>query len=153
MKEKTETLWIRVTPEQKAEIKQKAKEAGCTASDYCLSKILDLPLEAVPEKEYKVTAGKYEYSVKANPKRRKTIMRSSYEKTREFAQKLEEEVRSIYVSAGFTFCLTPEKDTDTAVAIMDCNESLSNLDYPLYIKEIARNIDGSITFEAIVDEE
>lgn len=79
-------------------------------------------------------------------------MKTTHEKTREFARILEEEVKKSYVSSGFHFKATPEADTDVAVSIMDCNESLSQLDYPGYVKQMARNIDGSVLFEFVTED-
>lgn len=70
------TLWIRLTDAQKAEIKSLAEKAGCSASDYVLSKALDLPLEEIPEKEYTFTVKGKQYSTKSNNKKRKKVMKT-----------------------------------------------------------------------------
>lgn len=78
--------------------------------------------------------------------------------TRILTEQIVEEVRNTFVSAGFTFEVTPDEGADTkgsdvTVAIMDANEELSQREYPGYVKKVAMNIDGSITLEFVVEEE
>lgn len=90
------TLWIRLTDAQKAEIKSLAEKAGCSASDYVLSKALDLPLEEIPEKEYTFTVKGKQYSTKSNNKKRKKVMKTELCKMAEWliASVLKADIRS-----------------------------------------------------------
>ncbi len=73
MKSKTKFLQIKVSEEQKGKITELAESAGTTITDYCLSKILNIPLTETKPVKYIVE--KYvtrEYT----PKRKRKLQKA-----------------------------------------------------------------------------